>query len=117
MKTWSLYSDTKCGRTQNILVNLNVLKTFWQRILRAKAGGRQSTKDASGKFAKSAGAQIRRHNEVCYNVQCACFPEILMFCRSATDTIKPRFVGLLLQPFGLIVNCITALITEKCFFV
>lgn len=31
---------------------------------RAKAGGRQSTKDATGKSIKSAGAQIRRYNEV-----------------------------------------------------
>ena len=31
---------------------------------RAKAGGKQSSKDASGKFAKSAGSQIRRYNEV-----------------------------------------------------
>lgn len=32
---------------------------------RAKAGGKQSSKDATGKYAKSAGSQIRRYNEVC----------------------------------------------------
>ena len=31
---------------------------------RAKAGGRQSAQDATGKFAKSAGSRIRRYNEV-----------------------------------------------------
>jgi hypothetical protein len=31
--------------------------------LRAKAGGKQSTKDATGKFARSAGSRLRRHNE------------------------------------------------------
>ena len=31
---------------------------------RAKAGGKQSSKDATGKYAKSAGSQIRRYNEV-----------------------------------------------------
>ena len=33
-------------------------------LRRAKAGGRQSTQDNTGKFAKSAGSQIRRYNEV-----------------------------------------------------
>lgn len=31
---------------------------------RAKAGGKQSTKDATGKFARSAGSRLRRYNEV-----------------------------------------------------
>ena len=31
---------------------------------RAKAGGRQSAKDATGKSIKSAGSALRRHNEV-----------------------------------------------------
>ena len=31
---------------------------------RAKAGGRQSAQDGTGKVAKSAGSQIRRYNEV-----------------------------------------------------
>lgn len=30
---------------------------------RAKAGGKQSSKDASGKFARSAGSALRRYNE------------------------------------------------------
>jgi hypothetical protein len=32
-------------------------------VVRAKAGGRQSTKDAGGKTIKSAGSSIRRQNE------------------------------------------------------
>ena len=35
--------------------------------VRAKAGGKQSTKDATGKFARSAGSRLRRHNEVALN--------------------------------------------------
>ena len=38
-------------------------KTFHRYVVRAKAGGKQSSKDATGKLAKSAGSQIRRHNE------------------------------------------------------
>ena len=37
---------------------------FTRCVCRAKAGGKQSSKDATGKFAKSAGSQIRRYNEV-----------------------------------------------------
>ena len=33
-------------------------------MFRAKAGGRQSSKDASGKHAQSGGAALRRYNEV-----------------------------------------------------
>ena len=33
-------------------------------LCRAKAGGRQSGKDATGKYARSAGARLRRYNEV-----------------------------------------------------
>lgn len=39
-------------------------KTYHRYVVRAKAGGRQSNKDATGKYAKSAGSQLRRHNEV-----------------------------------------------------
>lgn len=43
---------------------VKVHKTFHRYVVRAKAGTRQSTKDASGKYAKSAGATLRRYNEV-----------------------------------------------------
>ncbi|KAJ3706690.1 hypothetical protein LUZ61_010395 [Rhynchospora tenuis] len=38
-------------------------KTFHRYVVRAKAGKKQSSKDASGKIAHSAGSSIRRHNE------------------------------------------------------
>ncbi|KAK9908857.1 hypothetical protein WJX75_003876 [Coccomyxa subellipsoidea] len=40
-----------------------VHKTFHRYVVRAKAGGRQSAKDATGKSIKSAGSALRRHNE------------------------------------------------------
>ncbi|XP_047335166.1 ankyrin repeat and zinc finger domain-containing protein 1-like [Impatiens glandulifera] len=40
-------------------------KTFHRYVIRAKAGGKQSSKDASGKAAAhSAGASLRRYNEL-----------------------------------------------------
>ncbi|XP_048335303.2 uncharacterized protein LOC107423709 [Ziziphus jujuba] len=39
-------------------------KTFHRYVVRAKAGKKQSSKDASGKAANSAGASLRRHNEL-----------------------------------------------------
>ncbi|XP_015078718.1 ankyrin repeat and zinc finger domain-containing protein 1 [Solanum pennellii] len=39
-------------------------KTFHRYVIRAKAGKKQSSKDASGKMAHSAGASIRRYNEL-----------------------------------------------------
>ena len=38
-------------------------KSFHRYVVRAKSGGKQSTKDATGKFAKSAGSRLRRYNE------------------------------------------------------
>jgi len=38
-------------------------KTFHRYVVRAKQGGNQSTKDASGHAPKSAGASLRRYNE------------------------------------------------------
>ncbi|GKU88349.1 hypothetical protein SLEP1_g2627 [Rubroshorea leprosula] len=39
-------------------------KTFHRYVVRAKAGKKQSSKDASGKAAHSAGASLRRYNEL-----------------------------------------------------
>ncbi|KAF5179365.1 Ankyrin repeat and zinc finger domain-containing protein, partial [Thalictrum thalictroides] len=39
-------------------------KTFHRYVVRAKAGKKQSSKDASGNAASSAGASLRRHNEL-----------------------------------------------------
>ncbi|XP_072958195.1 uncharacterized protein [Typha angustifolia] len=38
-------------------------KTFHRYVVRAKAGRKQSAKDATGKAANSAGSSLRRHNE------------------------------------------------------
>jgi len=38
-------------------------KTFHRYVVRAKAGGRQTTHDATGRAPKSAGASLRRYNE------------------------------------------------------
>eukprot|EP00889_Picochlorum_renovo_P001312 jgi/Picre1/28342/NNA_003748.t1 len=38
-------------------------KSFHRYVVRAKAGGKQSDKDATGKVAKSAGSRLRRYNE------------------------------------------------------
>lgn len=37
---------------------------LYRYVIRAKAGKKQSSKDASGKIAHSAGAALRRHNEL-----------------------------------------------------
>lgn len=39
-------------------------KTFHRYVVRAGAGGKQSNKDSTGKYAKSAGSRLRRYNEV-----------------------------------------------------
>ncbi|XP_068650280.1 uncharacterized protein [Aristolochia californica] len=39
-------------------------KTFHRYVVRARAGKKQSAKDATGKAAKSAGSTLRRHNEL-----------------------------------------------------
>lgn len=38
-------------------------KTHHRYVVRARAGGKQSSKDATGRAPKSAGASLRRHNE------------------------------------------------------
>ncbi|CAO2834943.1 unnamed protein product [Amaranthus hypochondriacus] len=44
--------------------NVVAHKTFHRYVVRAKAGKRQSSKDASGKSIHSAGASLRRYNEL-----------------------------------------------------
>ena len=44
-------------------------KSFHRYVVRAKAGGKQSDKDATGKFAKSAGSRLRRYNEAALQKQ------------------------------------------------
>ncbi len=44
-------------------------KSFHRYVVRAKAGGKQSDKDGTGKVAKSAGSRLRRYNEAMLNKQ------------------------------------------------
>ncbi len=46
------------------LIDMHVMAADVFMSYRAKAGGRQSAKDATGKSIKSAGSALRRHNEV-----------------------------------------------------
>lgn len=39
-------------------------KTYHRYVVRAKAGGRQSSKDSTGRMPKSGGASLRRYNEM-----------------------------------------------------
>ncbi|KAH9329559.1 hypothetical protein KI387_001667, partial [Taxus chinensis] len=43
--------------------NIVAHKTYHRYVVRAKAGGRQSTKDSTGRAPKSGGASLRRYNE------------------------------------------------------
>lgn len=44
--------------------NILAHKTYHRYVVRAKAGGRQSTKDSTGRAPKSGGASLRRYNEM-----------------------------------------------------
>ena len=46
----------------------DLLLLYCRYVIRAKAGTRQATSDASGKVAKSAGSSLRRHNEAMLQV-------------------------------------------------
>ena len=70
-KTFHRYV-VRCGTIIQPILSYSNRQLLEQRCIaqhgvhcRAKAGGKQSGKDATGKFAKSAGSQIRRYNEVC----------------------------------------------------
>ncbi len=56
---------------------------------RAKAGGKQSAKDASGKYARSAGAALRRYNEAALDRDIA---ELLASWREHLDAASLIFV-------------------------
>lgn len=56
-------SRKKKGSTEERAIIVLAHKTFHRYTTRRKQGGGQSAQDASGKFAKSAGAQLRRAGE------------------------------------------------------
>lgn len=77
-------------------------KSFHRYVVRAKAGGRQSSKDATGKSIKSAGAQIRRYNEAALEKEIretlASWKQLLanadhIFVQASVSNAQPIFGG------------------------
>ncbi|XVF33472.1 hypothetical protein REPUB_Repub17cG0171400 [Reevesia pubescens] len=64
-------------------------KTFHRYVVRAKAGKKQSTKDATGKAAHSAGAALRRHNELALKKE---IQELLASWKSYFDASSCVFI-------------------------
>ncbi|XP_028798032.1 ankyrin repeat and zinc finger domain-containing protein 1 isoform X2 [Neltuma alba] len=64
-------------------------KTFHRYVVRAKAGKKQSTKDATGRAAHSAGASLRRHNELALRKE---IQELLTGWRAYFDASNCIFV-------------------------
>ncbi|KAL1363377.1 hypothetical protein HN51_011595 [Arachis hypogaea] len=65
-------------------------KTFHRYVVRAKAGKKQSSKDASGRAAHSAGASLRRHNELALKKE---VQELLTSWRPYFDASKCIFIN------------------------
>ncbi|KAL2610192.1 hypothetical protein R1flu_028765 [Riccia fluitans] len=66
--TWTILLSAG-GHFAGVVMNMQgggVLahNTFHRYVVRAKAGGRQSTRDATGRAPQSAGASLRRYNEM-----------------------------------------------------
>ncbi|XWS35701.1 hypothetical protein CRYUN_Cryun20dG0019100 [Craigia yunnanensis] len=64
-------------------------KTFHRYVVRAKAGKKQSSKDATGKAAHSAGAALRRHNELALKKE---IQELLATWKSYFDASSCVFI-------------------------
>ena len=56
--------DKRISEILDLCVKDQEHKSFHRYVVRAKSGGKQSTKDATGKFARSAGSRLRRYNEL-----------------------------------------------------
>ncbi len=66
-QAWTSYVGKKLIRLFNLASDeIIVHKTFHRYVIRAKNGTVQSTHDSSGKHARSAGANIRRHHEAAF---------------------------------------------------
>lgn len=69
------------------------LQSFCRYVVRAKAGKKQSAKDATGKAANSAGASLRRHNELALKkvindgLICKTFVHMSGFCSAASFSL------------------------------
>lgn len=77
-------------------------KTYHRYVVRAKAGGKQSSHDAGGKFARSAGARLRRYNEAALENEIAETLEewkdhlkscSLIFYQASASSMKSLFGG------------------------
>ncbi|CAD5176347.1 unnamed protein product [Musa acuminata subsp. malaccensis] len=64
-------------------------KTFHRYVVRAKAGKRQSAKDATGKAANSAGSSLRRYNEAALKKE---IQELLVSWKSFIDSSSCIFI-------------------------
>uniref|UniRef100_A0A0A9CTC3 VLRF1 domain-containing protein n=1 Tax=Arundo donax TaxID=35708 RepID=A0A0A9CTC3_ARUDO len=64
-------------------------KTFHRYVVRAKAGKRQSGKDATGKVAHSAGSSLRRHNEAALKKE---VQELILSWKSYFDICVCAFI-------------------------
>ncbi|GJN01994.1 hypothetical protein PR202_ga19304 [Eleusine coracana subsp. coracana] len=64
-------------------------KTFHRYVVRAKAGKRQSGKDATGKVAHSAGSSLRRYNEAALKKE---VQELIVSWKQYFDTCVCAFV-------------------------
>ncbi|PUZ48551.1 hypothetical protein GQ55_7G253800 [Panicum hallii var. hallii] len=64
-------------------------KTFHRYVVRAKAGKRQSGKDATGKVAHSAGSSLRRYNEAALRKE---VQELIVSWKSYFDTCVCAFI-------------------------
>uniref|UniRef100_A0A0A9ET46 VLRF1 domain-containing protein n=1 Tax=Arundo donax TaxID=35708 RepID=A0A0A9ET46_ARUDO len=64
-------------------------KTFHRYVVRAKAGKRQSGKDATGKVAHSAGSSLRRYNEAALKKE---IQELILAWKSYFDSCVCAFI-------------------------
>ncbi|CAL5025866.1 unnamed protein product [Urochloa decumbens] len=64
-------------------------KTFHRYVVRAKAGKRQSGKDATGKVAHSAGSSLRRYNEAALKKE---VQELIVSWKPYFDTCVSAFI-------------------------
>ncbi|KAL6882677.1 hypothetical protein ACP4OV_011367 [Aristida adscensionis] len=64
-------------------------KTFHRYVVRAKAGKRQSGKDATGKVAHSAGSSLRRYNEAAFKKE---VQELIVSWKSYFDICVCAFI-------------------------
>lgn len=64
-----------------------ILYFLFRYVVRGKAGKKQSSKDAGGRFAHSAGASMRRYNELAlkkvFDLVTSLFDFVTMLCQNS----------------------------------